>query len=173
MTNLDGRIMKYRAANAIHIILASVVLFCLTSAFSISHGQDEKAQNGTAKSDAKKKDNGKKGDKKRLSDPTSLHIKVLAESMATLPPESKIELRSDEEACGDLPPRERPIRPAGVVFDSLPVCKVKLRVFITGLPSTQIPVDLAVNRGTMTIEIRSAGDTKISWSATPPEEASR
>jgi hypothetical protein len=165
--------MKYKTANSIQIILTVVVLFCLTPAISISLGQDEKAGSANAKSDGKKKDSGKKEDKKKPLDPGSLHIKVSVDSMATLPPESKIELRSDDEACGELPPRERPIRPTGVVFDNLPACKVRLRVFITGLPSRQVPVDLTANRGTLMIEIKSAGDTKVSWSATPPQEASR
>ena len=80
-----------------------------------------------------------------------------AEGRDKLPAGSTIELKGDEDACKKVRPPEQNITSDGVTFPDLPVCKVKLWIFITGFDAKILPVDLAHYKDPMRILVKSSG----------------
>lgn len=115
-------------------------------------------KSGTAKADDKKKDK-----KKQTAAPLTVHVKLLVESMTTVPSGSKIEFKGTEEACRTFQTPLTPIGANGITFDNLPRCKVDMNVFITGFATKNKPVDLRESTGRMKVVLKASGDLEFVW----------
>jgi hypothetical protein len=142
------------------MIAGSMVLACL-AVLQLGPAKGL-AQQGKA-AHAENKANESKNGKKKPPASVNVHIQVLAEGMDTLPQGSRIELKSAEEACGELQPVEKHFGTNGVTFNDLPKCKVKLNIFITGLEAKTGQVDLRASTGKMKVVVKPTGDPKIDW----------
>lgn len=83
--------------------------------------------------------------------------------MSALPPGSTIELKGDDQACGDLSRHEQRLEPDKTTFLDLPVCRVKFRIFITGFNVQAVSVDLAKHKDPMKIVIKRTGPPVVSF----------
>jgi hypothetical protein len=148
--------MKYKLG--ILITLLCLVLFQPAVAFAVSQNEPNKPEN----SDAKKTEDNRSP--KAGSDSTiSLHIKVSAQNMKTLPTGSTIQLKGSQEACKESVEREQPIQSGEVTFTDLPVCPVRLWIYITGFDSKTVKVDLANYRDSLQIMVKSNGSPVVKW----------
>jgi hypothetical protein len=93
----------------------------------------------------------------------NVHIIVSAEGKDTLPSGSKIDLLGNEPACEDVQRLKHSIGPDGATFPDLPVCKVKLKIYITGFDTKTVVVDLADYKDPMRILVKSTGPPVINW----------
>jgi hypothetical protein len=71
-----------------------------------------------------------------------LHIKISAQGMEAVPNGSSIDLKGNQETCRKLE-RTQNLQAGNATFPDLPVCKVQLRIFITGFNTLLVCVDLA------------------------------
>jgi hypothetical protein len=115
--------------------------------------QDEPGKPGT--SPAKKT-----ADKKAK---ISVHIIVSAQGKDALPSGSKIDLLGNEPACQDVQRLQHGIGPDGATFPDLPVCKIKLMIYITGFDTKTALVDLADYKDPMRILVKTNGPPVVSW----------
>jgi hypothetical protein len=88
----------------------------------------------------------------------NVRIKVSVEGMAALPEESSIQLKG-LDACATLARHGSLDAEGETTFSGVPVCKVMLKILITGLDAKILPsVDLAAYRSApMRIQIKSSG----------------
>ncbi len=93
----------------------------------------------------------------------NVHIIVSAEGKDALPSGSKIDLLGNEPACEDVQRLKHSIGPDGATITDLPVCKVKLKIYITGFDTKTVVVDLADYKDPMRILVKSNGPPVISW----------
>ena len=144
--------------------LAVGAMLCLTLLSTPGAGQRTQAK-ARPPSDfpAEGKQTGVETTAKHDSDSTiTIDIKVSAEGIETLPQGSTIELKGDDESCKDLRRPEEPIGPDGeVAFSDLPVCKVKLSIFITGFDFKTTVVDLAKYKGPIQIRVKVNGPPEV------------
>src|SRR2546422_5862291 len=121
-TNLQKNTMKYKIG--IPTLLCMVLL---RFAVGISFPQDEpsKPENGRIK-----KTDDKKATKPSANATITVHVKISAEGMETLPTGSTIELRGDEQSCKNVH-RESNIKSDEVIFLDLPMCKVRIAIYVT------------------------------------------
>jgi hypothetical protein len=131
-------------------------LICL-AAFSMAvaapRSQDESGKSKNP--DAKKAEEKKAGN----SQPAiAVHIKVSAEGADPLPNQSSIQLKGLDD-CDTLARRGDLDSDGQITFSELPVCKVALKILITGFETKALPeVDLADHKNsTMRIQIRPVG----------------
>jgi hypothetical protein len=93
----------------------------------------------------------------------SVHIIVSAEGHDKLPSGSRIDLQGREEACKDVQRLQQSIGPDGTTFLDLPICRVELRIYITGFDTKIISVDLAAYKNPMRVLVKSKRPPVISW----------
>jgi hypothetical protein len=110
-------------------------------------------------------DKSKAGEAKKSEEKTAkpqpviaVHIKVSAQGVDTLPNQSSIQLKGLED-CETLDRRGTLDSDGLITFSELPVCKVMLKILITGFDTKTLPaVDLADHKNsTIRIQIKSAG----------------
>jgi hypothetical protein len=94
----------------------------------------------------------------------SLKIQVSAEGNSSLPAGSKIEWRNlEDEQEGGV----RNLEPEGTTPMSLPVCKVKFWIYITGFETKSITLDLAGKedkyKETVRITVKHKGEVEVKW----------
>jgi hypothetical protein len=140
----------------------AVTLLCLFPArltVAIPASQEESGRPGN--SDTKHTNENKT---KKPSSETAIpvHIKILAQGMEALPTGSTIELKGNQETCKNLRLTQN-IQSGEVTFPDLPVCKVQLRIFITGFNAQLVSVDLASYKDPMRILVKSDGPPIVSW----------
>lgn len=123
------------------VLWASLLPFAAAS--SLSQDSTTKPKNNVAKAPAHARK-------------TSLHIKVVAERRSSVPGGSRIELYG-QNACRELEPKSSGIRLGEASFESLPRCKVLLRIFITGFSTKSLPVDLGKYKDPMQILVKVDG----------------
>ena|SRR5215475_1355914 len=97
----------------------------------------------------------------------SVKVKVSAEDRSTLPSGSRIEWQGLEGRCGTAIGRKT-LDPNGAMTSvTLPVCKVRLTIFITGFDTKAITVDLAANRekykDPIRITVKHQGLAELDW----------
>ncbi len=109
------------------------VLLSLCILLSPATGQD-----ATKKDDTKKSGPGRSGGSR-----ITVHIKLTAEGATTLPQGSFIEMKGDEQRCAALDRKSDLDAQGNVQFRDLPVCKVVLKIFVTGFETQKAPVDLS------------------------------
>ena len=93
----------------------------------------------------------------------NVHIIVSAEGKDTLPSGSKIDLLGNEPACEDVQRLKHSLGADGATFPDIPICKVKLKIYITGFDTKTAVVDLADYKDPMRILVKSSGPPVISW----------
>jgi len=86
----------------------------------------------------------------------TVHVEVSAEGMTKLPTGSTIRIKGDEKSCKNLE-QEQSLNSDRATFSSLPICKVKLKIYITGFDGKVLSVDLAKYKDPMKILVKSAG----------------
>jgi len=92
-----------------------------------------------------------------------VRIAVVAEGMDRLPSNSRVELQGEGPgACKSLK-RDQMIQADGVLFRDLAVCKVKLRLFITGFDTKAVLLDLANYKGRLKITVKEEGPPTVTW----------
>lgn len=94
--------------------------------------------------DKSKKNEAPKTDEKKNNSTVSVKIKISAEGKSAIPSGSWIEWEGIGESCKNVT-GEQNLRSTEATPVSLPVCKVKLTIFITGFNTTAVTVDLAGN----------------------------
>ncbi len=113
-----------------------------------------------------KKNDAAKGDEKKNDATARVKIKISAEGKSSLPSGSKIEWQGIEETCKDVTGKRR-LESSGATSVSLPVCKVKLMVFITGFDTKAVTVDLAGNEerynDPIRITVKHQGPAEVDW----------
>jgi hypothetical protein len=119
------------------------------------------AKAGEKKTDeTKKSDETKTGEKKTIKtgpgSTVTLRIEISAQGMATLPTGSTIQVKGDDESCKHLE-QEQSINSEAATFTNLPVCKVKLHIYITGFDGKTVLADLAKYKEPMRIQVKSSG----------------
>ncbi len=96
----------------------------------------------------------------------SVKIKVTAEGKSSLPSGSKIEWKGAEESCKGSAGRKN-LETSETTRVSLPVCKVRLLVFITGFETKAVTVDLAANEDKVEdpirITVKHQGPAEVDW----------
>jgi outer membrane protein assembly factor BamA len=148
--------MKYKIG--ILATLLCLVLFHLAVAIVIPQDEPNKPRNGDTK---KTQDNPTP---RVGSDATvSVRIKVSAQGMRTLPAGSTIQLKGNQDTCKEAVEREQPIQAGEATFRDLPVCRVKLWIYITGFDSQTVKVDLANYRDSLQIMVKSIGPPVVTW----------
>jgi hypothetical protein len=131
-------------------------LLCLAAfgmAVAAPRSQDESGKSKTP--DARKAEEKKAA---KPQPPITVHIKVSAEGADPLPNQSSIQLKGLGE-CDTLARRGDLDSDGQITFSELPVCKVALKILITGFETKALAeVDLADHKnGTMRIQIKSTG----------------
>jgi hypothetical protein len=103
-------------------------------------------------------DDSGKSKKAETSQPSiTVHIKVSAEGANPLPDQSSVQLKGSGD-CGTLSRKGELDADGKATFSGLPVCKVTLRIFITGFETKSKDVDLAdYKNGTMNVQVKSSG----------------
>ena len=156
--------MKYR----IGILTMLLCLSVPRLATGTSTSQDE---NKPANSDAKHTTPDSKTKKPGLNSTISLHIKISEQGKA-LPVGSSIELKGSHETCGNVE-RTQTIQLGEVTFPDLPVCKVQLRIIITGFDVLPISVDLMEYKDPMLILVKAVGTPEVKYGTSAPGVESR
>jgi hypothetical protein len=145
--------MKYKTG--ILTVLLCMTLVLSTAAVSALQAEPDKPKTG----DAAKTNDIK--DKKPGADSTiAVRFKISAENTPTLPTLSKVELSGADESCKKVQ-GEQPIESGQVTFTKLPVCKIRLKIFITGFDTKTVSVDLANYKEPMLIFVKSIGDPVV------------
>jgi len=148
--------MKYRMG--ILATLLGLVLFQIAGAIVIPQDESNKPDN----TDAKKTEDNRTP--KAASDSTiSVRIKVSVQGMKALPTGSTIQLKGNQDACKEAVEREQPIQSGQATFEDLPVCAVRLWIYITGFNSQTVKVDLANYKDPLQIMVKSNGPPVVKW----------
>ena len=144
--------MKRHWARIAALILAYLALFFVASAFVVSQDESSKTKDGDPSKGNDKKTAGK------AQSTITVHMKVSAEGLNSLPSGSSAQLKG-LGSCDTLE-RQGTLDPEGkITFSGLPVCKVMIKILITGIDSKMLPeVNLANYKDSpIRIEIKSAG----------------
>jgi hypothetical protein len=105
---------------------------------------------------------------RRGGDEKTANVKVVisAEDKPTIPSGSKIEWESIGDSCKSAS-GEQNLRPTDATPLTLPVCKVKLTIFITGFNAKAVTVDLVGNEkkygDPIQIKVKVQGSAEVSW----------
>lgn len=135
-----------------------VLLILLLPAAAVTLPQDEPNKS--------KKNDSTKTDEERT---VSVKIVISAKSRSTLPSGSKIQWSGADDTC-KIVAGEQSVGADGKASVSLPVCKVKLKIFITGFDTKAVTVDLVGNEekyeDPIRITVRRQGPAEVVWSST-------
>lgn len=97
-------------------------------------------------------------------------VQIAAQDTPVIPSGSKIRWEGTGEGCTGVA-GEQSIRPTEVTPLTLPVCKVKLTIFITGFTTKAVTIDLVGNEkkyaDPIQIAVKLQGAAEVSW--THPE----
>jgi hypothetical protein len=93
----------------------------------------------------------------------SVHFTVEAEGKSSLPTGSKIDLKGDARACKNLKRLQQHLGSDGATFPDVPVCKVRLWIYITGFETKTLSLDLAHYKGPARILVKSKGPPAVDW----------
>ncbi len=129
-----------------------VALLRPAAAIPVPQEEPVKPENGEAQKTAAKKTR------------ITAHFTVSAEGKSTLPPGSKIELKGDAASCKNLLRPPQHLGPEGATFPDLPLCRVKLWIYITGFETKIVSVDLAKYKDPMRILVKSKGPPVVDTS---------
>ena len=134
--------------------IATFILLCV-SAFTMP-AEALRPQDESGKKNA---DGKKMGRKPPL---TTVHIKVSADGVNPLPDQSSIQLKGLDD-CDMLTRRGDLDADGEITFSELPVCKVMLKILITGFETKSLSsVDLADPKNlTMRIHVKAAGPPQL------------
>ena len=138
--------MKYRMG--ILATLLGLVLFQIAGAIVIPQDESNRPDNTDAK---------------RTDSTISVRIKVSVQGMKALPTGSTIQLKGNQDACKEAVEREQPIQSGQATFEDLPVCAVRLWIYITGFNSQTVKVDLANYKDPLQIMVKSNGPPVVKW----------
>jgi len=144
---------------AITTTLLFLALLHPNSPMAFSQNEPNKGKSEDAKGEDKKRAKKKQPE----AAPLTLHVKVSVESMTKVPAGSKIEFKGAEETCRAFQTPLTPIGVNGITFDSLPRCKVRMNIFITGFATKTKPVDLRESTGEMQVVVKPSGELKFDW----------
>lgn len=116
--------------------------------------------------DKSKQNEAPKAEEKRNDSAVSLKILISAEGKEAIPSGSKIQWEGSEENCKEVS-GEQNLRPTGATPVRLPVCKVRLTIFITGFNTKAVTVDLAGNEKRyaepIRIIVKLQGPAEVTW----------
>ena len=112
-------------------------------------------------SDHDKPKTGDKFEKKGPGDSViNVRFRISAENKETLPTQSKVELSGADDKCKNVHGNQD-IKSGEVTFSKLPVCKVKLKIFVTGFNTQVVVVDLAGYQEPMSVVLKADGTTAV------------
>ena len=135
-----------------------ICLAAFSMAVAAARSQDESGK--PSNPDAKKAEEKKPEEKKAVKPPapTTVHIKVSAEGVDPLPKESSIQLKGLAD-CDTLARRGNLDSDGQITFSELPVCKVALKILVTGFETKALPeLDLAeYKNAALRIHIKQIG----------------
>ncbi|HXJ15454.1 MAG TPA: hypothetical protein VNH19_24540 [Candidatus Limnocylindrales bacterium] len=104
---------------------------------------------------------GDKVDKKGDADSLiNVRFRISAENKDTLPTQSKVELSGADEKCKNVHGNQD-IKSGEVMFTKMPVCKIKLKIFVTGFDTRVVIVDLAGYKEPMLVALKANGTTVV------------
>src|SRR5262249_23025649 len=113
-----------------------------------------------------------RGESPRPADPhaddktASVKLMVSAEDHPTIPSGSKIQWEGSGDGCRTVA-GEQSLRPTDATPLTLPVCKIRLTIFITGFTTKAVTVDLVGNEkkyaDPILIKVRLQGSPEVSW----------
>jgi hypothetical protein len=108
-----------------------------------------------------------RGDRPRADEKTaSVKVLISAEDKPAIPSGSKIEWESTGDGCKSVT-GELNLRPSEATPLTLPVCKVKLTIFITGFSTKAVTVDLVGNEkkyaDPIHIIVKLQGPAEVTW----------
>ena len=142
--------MTYRVR--LRAVILLVALTCLAFAFL-----GEKAARAHYSTDVADTE-----EKKRVT----VKVKLSAEGNAVLPSGSKIQWEGIGDTCKKIS-GEKAVQSAGETTMTIPVCKVKLTMFITGFDTKAIVVDVASNAhrysNPIRITVKRQGPAEFAW----------
>lgn len=105
-------------------------------------------------------------EEKKNKSSVSVKIKIVAEGKPSIPSGSKVEWEGVGESCKNVS-GEQNLRSTEATPLTLPVCKVKLTIFITGFNTTAVTVDLAGNEekyaNPIRIKVKRQGPAEVEW----------
>ena len=112
--------------------------------------------------DKPKADAPKTEDKKRAS----IQIRFSSEDEPTLPSGSKIQWNGEDSSCRQSKGGQ-PIGPGGVTSLEVPVCRIKIAIFITGINVKTVTLDLPKNteklKDSIRIIVKREGEPQVDW----------
>jgi len=169
--SLEKNSMKYKVG--VPIFLLCLALSVLAGAAHSPRQEVDKSKSRDVRATAEaklpdeaKKTDGKKTDEKKTDEKktgktgpgstVTLRIEISAQGMERLPTGSTIQVKGDDESCRHLE-QEQSINSEAATFTNLPVCKVKLHIYITGFDGKTVPADLAKYKEPMRIQVKSNG----------------
>lgn len=134
-------------------VSALICLAALSMAVAAARSQDEPGKPGNP--DAKKPEEKKAV---KPQPPIAVHIKVSAEGADPLPAQSSVQMKGLGD-CDTLTRRGDLDSGGQITFSELPVCKVALKILITGFETKALPeLDLAdYKNATLRLLIKPAG----------------
>lgn len=149
--------MKYKTA--ILTALLCLGLVRATAAVSLLQAEPDKPKTGETPKPNDKTDNRPPADTTM-----TVRFKISAENKPAIPTESKVEMSGTNEKCKNVQ-GSQVIKSGEVTFTKVPLCKIKLKFFITGFNTKSVVVDLANYKEPMLISIKVNGDPVVTSAA--------
>jgi hypothetical protein len=116
--------------------------------------------------EAPEEDEATQAPQKKPQSTANVKVKVSAEGKAVLPSGSKIQWEGIGATCRNVR-GEKTLQSAGATPVSLPACKVRFTVFVTGFDTKAVTVDLAGKEDKfdepILISIKRQGPAQVTW----------
>jgi hypothetical protein len=149
-------------------LLAAAFFLALLPLSAALHPQEEgkKTEDNVAK---KSEDSAPKKTEEKAKDKPSaitVHVLVTADKLKELPDGSSVEIKPDSDKCNAMTSVESDIHSGKATFADIPVCKVRLLIFVTGFNAQGISVDLSKCKEPITVKIDLGSPPKLSCSET-------
>jgi hypothetical protein len=146
--------MKCKISSLAAILSLTLMLLAVGSAVA----QEEK--------DKPKNNDSPKTEEKKSNSTASVRIMVSAEGKSSLPSGSRIEWKSLDDN-GEGAAGTKNLESSGATSLSLPVCKVKVWVFVTGFDTKAVMLDLNGKEDKyndlISIKVKRQGPAQVEW----------
>jgi hypothetical protein len=137
-----------------------IAAFCL-SMLPLTARPAPQAEGKKTENSASKKKDEKTTEKAAI---ITIHVLVKADNLNELPDGSSVEIKPDSDKCNEMDSMDRGIHSGRATFEDIPVCNVRLMIFVTGFDAQGISVDLSKCKEPITIKIDSNSPPMVSCS---------